>query len=181
MARLAALAHAGAEPHGADVAEDHRMPGTLARTFMLAGNATFTVESKRTGKRLTFKLRRPDDKRSGWVDSRGRHWPTTRKAIWVSVLTGPNNDSDYVYLGTMWEDAEKITYDVGRKSRIAADAPSQQAAMWLAKMLNGPVEALEAQANVYHAGRCGRCGRTLTVPSSIESGLGPECAGKVGA
>jgi hypothetical protein len=34
---------------------------------------------------------------------------------------------------------------------------------------------------VQHAGRCGRCARTLTVPSSIELGLGPECATKGGA
>jgi hypothetical protein len=31
---------------------------------------------------------------------------------------------------------------------------------------------------VWHEGRCGRCGRRLTVPESIESGLGPECATK---
>jgi hypothetical protein len=28
---------------------------------------------------------------------------------------------------------------------------------------------------VWHEGKCGKCGRTLTVPSSIESGIGPEC------
>ncbi len=30
--------------------------------------------------------------------------------------------------------------------------------------------------NVYHSGRCGRCGRELTVPASILSGIGPECS-----
>jgi hypothetical protein len=33
---------------------------------------------------------------------------------------------------------------------------------------------------VYHEGRCGRCNRKLTVPESIETGLGPECASKLG-
>jgi hypothetical protein len=28
----------------------------------------------------------------------------------------------------------------------------------------------------HHEGKCGRCGRLLTVPSSIESGIGPECS-----
>lgn len=32
---------------------------------------------------------------------------------------------------------------------------------------------------IKHAGRCGRCGRILTVPESIDLGLGPECAGRV--
>jgi hypothetical protein len=33
---------------------------------------------------------------------------------------------------------------------------------------------------VWHEGRCGRCGRKLTVPESIESGFGPECASILG-
>jgi hypothetical protein len=28
---------------------------------------------------------------------------------------------------------------------------------------------------LWHEGRCGKCGRALTVPESIESGLGPVC------
>ena len=32
-----------------------------------------------------------------------------------------------------------------------------------------------------HEGRCARCGRALTVPESIDSGFGPECARKVAA
>ena len=32
---------------------------------------------------------------------------------------------------------------------------------------------------VYHMGRCMRCGRDLTEPESIKSGLGPYCRGKV--
>jgi Family of unknown function (DUF6011) len=28
---------------------------------------------------------------------------------------------------------------------------------------------------LHHEGRCGRCGRLLTVPESITSGYGPEC------
>lgn len=30
---------------------------------------------------------------------------------------------------------------------------------------------------VWHEGRCGRCGRALTVPESIASGIGPVCEG----
>jgi len=37
------------------------------------------------------------------------------------------------------------------------------------------------QMDVHHEGRCGRCNRKLTVPESIENGLGPECAGKMAA
>jgi hypothetical protein len=34
---------------------------------------------------------------------------------------------------------------------------------------------------VHHEGRCCRCGRKLTVPESIETGLGPECASRLEA
>jgi hypothetical protein len=29
---------------------------------------------------------------------------------------------------------------------------------------------------IWHQGRCGKCGKVLTVPKSIESGFGPECS-----
>jgi hypothetical protein len=34
---------------------------------------------------------------------------------------------------------------------------------------------LGATLEFWHEGRCGRCGRRLTVPDSIASGYGPEC------
>lgn len=32
--------------------------------------------------------------------------------------------------------------------------------------------------DMYHHGTCGKCGRRLTSPESIELGIGPECRGK---
>lgn len=197
-AQAAAPTATGPQASNDAAPEGHAMDPGMARLFMLAGNATFTVVSKATGKRLTFRLRRPDPEseqeyaqrmatmRATWGAFRGQVGPcpakykVTRKPIWISVLNGPDNESSYAYLGTIWENAQGYEYAVGRKSKIAADAPSQQAAAWLTKCLMNP-ERLAAQATVYHAGKCGRCGRKLTVPSSIETGLGPECAGKLAA
>jgi hypothetical protein len=36
---------------------------------------------------------------------------------------------------------------------------------------------LPGGATLQHAGHCGKCNRLLTVPESVESGLGPECSG----
>ncbi|MGQ4872128.1 MAG: DUF6011 domain-containing protein, partial [Candidatus Thorarchaeota archaeon] len=33
--------------------------------------------------------------------------------------------------------------------------------------------ALPEKVRIWHEGKCGRCGRRLTVPESIESGYGP--------
>jgi hypothetical protein len=40
-------------------------------------------------------------------------------------------------------------------------------------------EIAKAGFDVHHEGKCGRCGRKLTVPESVKSGFGPECAGKI--
>ena len=42
----------------------------------------------------------------------------------------------------------------------------------LAKLVAG---TLPEFVEVWHEGCCGKCGKRLTVPSSIENGLGPEC------
>lgn len=124
--------------------------------FALAGKAIFTVVSKKTGTRFTFKVAKHEN--SPWF---------------VGVLTGADNscDTSYSFLGTLFEDGE---YRHGAKSRISPQAPSAQAAAWLMPRLFRRVAL--SQVEIFHEGRCGRCGRRLTVPSSIESGIGPECA-----
>lgn len=148
------------------------LPLALVRAFALAGNATLTVVSKATGTRFTFRFHRPDDAqaRAACVPA----WVSVLTPTWVSVLTGPDNTDDFQFLGTIWEAGERLAWAHGRKSRIGPEAPSARVAKWLVGALIQP-ERL-AQAEVWHEGRCGRCGRTLTVPESIETGFGPECA-----
>ena len=50
----------------------------------------------------------------------------------------------------------------------------------LVKVFNYIVNKLQSNnlpdfIEIYHDGRCGKCGRQLTVPASIETGFGPEC------
>jgi len=134
-----------------------------SRDFMLGGNATVTLVSTKTGTRFTYKIRAADD----------------GKVHFVSLLNGPDNESDYKYLGRI-VDGEKLW--IGRRvpkaGDIGMDAPSALAFQWAWERLCRGVmlDSLE----IWHEGRCGRCSRKLTVPSSIASGFGPECAGKVG-
>lgn len=133
------------------------MPNAIPdlKRFMLAGNAVFTVVSGKTGTRFTYKVRAPED--------------ATNDIRFVSVLKGPNNETDYGYLGFI----KGGKYVHGVKSKIGADAPSAKAARWVCqRTVEGqPI----AGVTVFHEGKCGRCGRRLTVPESIESGFGPEC------
>lgn len=130
------------------------------RSFIIAGHATVTLKSKKTGSRYTYKVSAP------------REQNADRPVWFVSLLSGPDNEDNYQYFGNLRPHA----FEVGRKSRVSADAPSVKAFSWFYnKVLQEESEAALEQLEVWHEGRCGRCGRKLTVPESIESGFGPEC------
>jgi hypothetical protein len=166
MTYTAAPVSASGDAHG-------EMAGQLStvaavRRFIEAGNATLTVRSLRTGKRLTFKFTRPDEE------------PGKDRPIWVKLLSGADNTSDYQFLGTLWADATlAYRYRHSAKSRVSMSAPAVLALQWLVKALTRGESEL-AKAEVWHEGMCGRCGRKLTVPESIESGFGPECIKHIG-
>lgn len=131
-----------------------------ALKFALAGDARLTLVSKKTGARFTFRVaqKRDADKRPV-----GPHF--------VSVLTGPDNTRDYTFLGSVFD---RAVYRHGRKSRVGADAPSTRAFAWVFERL--AKGQLPEQVEIWHEGRCGRCGRALTTPESIATGIGPVCA-----
>lgn len=126
------------------------------RAYMLGGNAKVTIVSRKSGARFTYQIQRKD-----LEDKRFLHF--------VSVLNGPDNASDYEFIGTVFGGDQ---YRHGTRSRIAADAPSARAFAWAWDHLDSP--SLE----IWHSGECSRCGRELTDPASIERGLGPVCAEK---
>lgn len=140
--------------------------GEQARNFILAGNARVTLVSEKTGTRFTYRLRQKEDTRPG-------SQPGSRTPHFVSVLTGPDNESAYEFVGTIFD---RQTYSHSRKARIAVTAPSIQAFLYAWNYLVSG--RMPPQVEVWHEGRCGRCGRALTVPSSLLIGLGPECAGR---
>ncbi len=124
------------------------------KTFVLAGNSTFTLVSMRTQKRFTYKVTK---------DPRGpRHY--------VKVLSGPHNETDYGYLGTIFD---SNNYKHGRKSMIGVNASSVLAFeyFWGVATRGGLAKELE----FWHEGKCGKCSRKLTVPESIKLGIGPIC------
>jgi hypothetical protein len=135
--------------------------------FIQAGNATLTIVSRKSSARYTFKFVRPRPK------------PGERRPTWVRWLTGPDNETDYNFLGTLWEGPNGLAYVHSRKSKMPEDATCVKVLTWLVKCLNTGNDTKLAQSEIWHEGRCGRCGRKLTVPSSIASGFGPECINHV--
>lgn len=140
--------------------------------FIFAGNATFTLVSKKTLKRFTYRVRRADARSNfSAEDIAFRPW-------FISLLTGPDNDGSFTYLGAVFpvkQHPGKWTYAHSHKSPLTINEPSAYALEWFCWSLATRSPKL-SEIEVWHEGRCGRCGRKLTVPESIATGFGPECA-----
>jgi len=122
--------------------------------YMLAGNATVTLKSRKSGSHYTYNVRILKGSQGPWF---------------VAVSTG----DDFLFIGTIFKDGH---FAHSRKSPLSADARSVQAFAWSwDRIVAGrPLGDLE----VWHQGTCGKCGRALTHPDSIASGIGPICAAK---
>jgi len=135
------------------------MNNTIQFDFLTAGNAIFTV-SNSEGKHYTYRIRKPKPD----------------APYFVQVLTGPDNTGDYTYMGifnpqpTEPSQILKLT----QKSKMNSDSIPVRVFRWAATLLKNNMPLPEGYA-IQHEGRCCRCGRTLTVPESIEDGIGPEC------
>lgn len=133
-----------------------------ALDFITAGNATFTVKSLKTGVRFTYKVTMPED---------------NDNMLFINLLTGTDNESSYSYIFHLYQKDGVPMLVHSKKARITEDAPACVAFKYVFyNLLVGKEMPL---VEIWHEGRCGRCGRKLTVPESIDSGYGPECIDKV--
>lgn len=130
-------------------------------------NGRYTVTSP-TGEHRTFRVAtRPND---------AEFAPGKRT---VAILRGPDNGADYVSFGFI----DDAGLSVWKKFRGAPGEPS-----FFEKL--APVFwslATEGERSKWHArgmrllleGTCVVCNRALTDPESIQTGVGPKCAGRV--
>jgi len=131
---------------------------------MFAGKSTVTFLSK-NGNRFTYKVNK--------LKEEYKTDPNGDDLFFVSVMNGPDNERNYSYMGTVFakKNGEKV-FKLTRKSKVTKEAMSLKAFVYVMhnlyrNTLNG--------VQIFHEGRCGRCGRKLTVPASILNGIGPEC------
>jgi len=133
------------------------------KTFLLAGHATVTLVSKATSQRFTYRVEEVENEE-------GKTSPVTH---FVKLLTEPDNERGYSYIGHVFRYTE---YAHGRKSKIGEGAPGPKAFRWFwRQVIEGGKKPADIGLEVWHEGRCGACGRKLTVPESIARGIGPEC------
>jgi len=126
--------------------------------FFEGGKVIFTV-SNPTGEHYTYRI---------------NHKKET--PFFVSLLTGPDNCSDYTYLG-IYVPQNKTVVLTG-KSKFKDDTTPVKVIRWAVKIISNK-ESIPNGYSIQHEGRCCRCGRVLTTPESIQKGIGPECMKKM--
>jgi len=141
----------------------------INKDFITAGKAIFTIEiplqHRKDVAHYTFKVSKVENDKG--------------TVFFVKVLTGPDNSLDYTYLGMLLPQNGEIK--ITKKSKYSDNS-------YVVRLLSRTIKALwqdreadilAAGFDIHHEGRCGRCGRKLTVPESVKTGLGPECAGRI--
>lgn len=140
--------------------------------YITAGKSTFTIVSKKTGTRYTYRASVPKNTTEETVATAPR---------FVAVLAGSDNESTYAFLGTLFPPNDRFpnaAFRVSPKARISPEAPSAVAAAWLFGAIAKGSDVLSS-VEIWASSKCGRCGKTLTVPASVNQGFGPECVNKV--
>ncbi len=110
----------------------------------------------------------------------------------LGLLTGSNNEDDYTAVA-FWDDERKRANVFkkwrGQSSRFPTDGYHWQedgwsviekkVEMWVDLVVRGEKGHWWGRQFRYElAGHCVRCNRRLTVPESIEKGIGPMCEGQ---
>jgi len=127
-----------------------------ALEYIIGKKALYTIVNERTGNRFTFKT---------------KEGKSNKNFLNIHVLTGPDNTSNYSILGYIGK--HNWNFQTSQFSTISTDAQSFKVFQWVYNHLRN--NTLPDYISVYHHGKCSRCGRNLTVPHSIEAGIGPEC------
>ena len=143
---------------------------TIANSKTLtAGAATFTLSGTRKGGEAVRWTYRIDG-----VEKDGGE-----TIYFAKFLGGADNDSDYYYMGIYLPETGGMR--LTKASKVLNTSEAFRAFNWATTlMVAGEEDKIEAAGfRVQWADQCQRCGRTLTVPSSIDARFGPICAEKV--
>ena len=134
-------------------------------------DGTYTIENKPKGTHRTFKIGMVRNPGSGIAGQRV-----------VALLAGPDNNSDYSPFAFLDDEGIKVW----KRKRGTPGRPSlfdlYAAILWSLCRDDDDAEAWrEKGAELLIEGRCMVCGRKLTDPDSIRTGIGPVCLSKGGA
>jgi hypothetical protein len=133
--------------------------------ILTAGKATFTLAGM--DRRWTFRIVKVEN-------------DDNREPIYfATLLTGSDNEDSYTYLGVYQPQVGWVK--LTKASQYKEDSEVVRALRWVVGLIynNNEAEVESKGFRMVWSSTCQRCGRTLTVPSSVDNRLGPECAKKV--
>lgn len=147
----------------------------LTPKYLIAGKSTVTVKLpsgfhySKDGTERTHYTYRCD-----YVEANGKYDST----VFVNLLVGGDNQQDYVCIGRFDPDyGDMVT--IRRSQQWEPTLPYRLFKRILNRVYNNKQGDYEEKGfYTMHDGTCGRCGRTLTTPDSVEKGLGPICQQK---
>lgn len=113
----------------------------------------FTMKNLETNNHRTFQIAK-----SEFADGK----------LVVGLLAGPDNE--YSYINFAFLNPETGLISVWKKCRD--DSNYLKYGDLMTELFLG---VLPEKLVINHSGKCFKCGRTLTTPESIESGIGPVC------
>lgn len=122
--------------------------------YLFAGNAYFTLTSKKTNIHYTYNL----------------HNKNNGRIYYVKLLDGHATE----YVGFIKKVYGTYRYFKGQNGKYDISDKRIIALMWFINHMND--EDIDTKVTFQHIGKCCKCGRKLTDPKSIELGIGPECA-----
>lgn len=136
------------------------IPQKEALKFMTGGNSTVTFKSLISGSHFTYKIVASDD----------------QKFLFIKVLNGPDNTSNYkdILIFQLKDDGTPCLMNRSGVKPSSSIVAFRFVFMNLLLKPGIPMTNLE----IWHEGKCCRCGRKLTAPESIANGIGPECITK---
>ena len=126
-----------------------------------AFNGSFTIRNRETNEHRTFRVKTQK--------ADAKFAPKSRV---VSLLNGPDNTSDYQGFGFVNDNGISVWRKYqGQNQRSAYE--------WYAEMLwelaTDPSSRFHEKYDLMVEKSCIRCNRKLTHPTSLDTGIGPEC------
>lgn len=131
--------------------------------YCMGGHGVVTLESP-SGVHHTYYYKRPNNLDVFPDDTR-----------FVYAVHTVNGISKHFYLGMIEGDHFRLT----RNSRFDCYADIVKGAFYIDKMMHNQSLVDSTPMNLYHEGMCCVCGRKLTSPNSIKSGVGPKCRKRI--
>lgn len=133
------------------------------RNFIFGGRAVFTLENSSTGNYITFRIKA--------VKKQGKVVPN-EYTVESKVLGDAS--SGYSFMGFL--NLNRRTFKEWGSTPKGSIA--YKTFYWMMKNFDR-LEDFSSKLAIYHEGSCCKCGMPLTVPESIDSGIGPECKRKM--